>query len=303
MRGKVLKEVDCTHLAPKQVLAILTADWHLRDDVPSARTDDYWLAQERKVAFVSNLQREHGCPVLIAGDLFHKHSPSPFLLQWAITNLPDRIICVPGNHDIPNHNMAMYERSGLAVLEAAGKVKVLNNGYTVDRISGFAYGDPLIDKKAAEVVMLHEMLLTDDMHPLIEGYSANQLRDIFPDADLILTGHNHTPLFDTDAEPLVLNPGSLMRMTAAQGDFHPTVWLWYADENRVEPITIPHEPGIISRDHIDVPEERDERMSAFVDRLRNDIEIGLSFKSNLQQYMTKNKIDELVKKTVWEAVG
>ena len=289
--------------------AILTADWHLRDDRPIARTDDYWSAQELKVAFVSGLQQKHGCPVLHAGDLFHKHSPSPYLLQWVIKHLPKSFVTVPGNHDIPNHNMDRYESSGLAVLEAAGVVKVLRedgtgnwDGFNHSTVIGFPYGAELY-KNSAEMIMLHEMVFNKPPFPGVIGYTPDDLREIFPDAKLISTGHNHTPLFDNTAEPLVLNPGSLMRMTADQTDYEPCVWLWYAKENRVEPIKIPIEKGIICRKHIDAPEERDERMLTFVERLRTDIEIGLSFKNNLEAYMKKNKVPRLVDKTVWEAVG
>lgn len=209
-----------------------------------------------------------------------------------------------------NHNAGLYERSGLAVLEAAEKIVVLRDGghgnwdaFDNIRIAGFEYGAELYNPPTAEIVMLHEMIFGKPPFPGVEGYTPDQLREIFPDAKLILTGHNHTPLFDNKSEPLVLNPGSLMRMTADQGNYHPAVWLWYADENRVEPVTIPHELGIISREHIDVPEARDARMDAFVDRLRNDIEISLSFRNNLTAYMSKNKIDEYVREMVREAVG
>ena len=46
--------------------AILTADWHLRDDQPICRTDDFWSTQWRKVNAVTELQTRHGCPVIHA---------------------------------------------------------------------------------------------------------------------------------------------------------------------------------------------------------------------------------------------
>ena len=287
--------------------AILSADWHLRDDTPLCRLDNYWEAQSRKVAFIRELQEKHGCPVLIAGDLFHKAKPGEHLLQWTINNLPENVIVVPGQHDIPNHNMGLYERSGLAVLEAARKIIVLKNSSLLNStwtmtIHGYPYGTELKDYQA-DIIMIHEMVLAGKMFPGAVGYTPDELREIFPNASLVLAGDNHKPNCDTNLKPIVLNPGSLMRMTADQADYQPAVWLWYAEENRVEPVNIPIQSDIISREHIDTPAERDTRMEAFVDRLRNDIEIGLSFKSNLTAYMNKNNIDKDVQKVVWEAVG
>ena len=50
--------------------AILTADIHLRDDIPICRTDDYWRSMWQKVKFISKLQKQYQVPVLDAGDLF-----------------------------------------------------------------------------------------------------------------------------------------------------------------------------------------------------------------------------------------
>ena len=51
--------------------AILTADWHIRADTPTSRTDDFTAAMWRKVQFINDLANEHNIPILIAGDLGH----------------------------------------------------------------------------------------------------------------------------------------------------------------------------------------------------------------------------------------
>lgn len=289
--------------------AILTADWHLRDDQPVARLDNYWDAQASKMHFIKLLQRQFHCPVIVAGDIFNKPKPGEHLLRWVIENIPDRVVCIPGNHDQINHNMALYDRSGLAVLEAAGKVTVMHSGKEIigmAGIKGFAYGE-VLNPVTAMIVMIHEMTFDANFRgfPGIEGYTPDQLREIFPDAKLILTGHNHMTLFDNASEPLVLNPGPMMRMTADKIGYEPAVWLWFAKDNSVKRVPIPIQSGIevLTRAHIDEPEERDARMEVFVDRLRNDVEIGMSFKNNLTAYIKKNKIDSPVEKAVWEAVG
>ena len=40
---------------------ILTADWHLREDQPVCRTDDFWKAQWAKIDFINDLAEHEGC--------------------------------------------------------------------------------------------------------------------------------------------------------------------------------------------------------------------------------------------------
>ncbi|KKL99820.1 hypothetical protein LCGC14_1810530, partial [marine sediment metagenome] len=81
---------------------ILTSDWHLREDTPICRTDDFWSAQWNKVDQVMALQSKYDCPILHAGDLFHHWKPSPYLLSETIDHLQgSRFYTVYGQHDLP----------------------------------------------------------------------------------------------------------------------------------------------------------------------------------------------------------
>ncbi len=91
---------------------ILTADWHLRDETPPCRIDDFQQAQWDKINEVSSLQRKYNCPVLHAGDLFHYWKPSPWLISKAIQELPGRFFSVAGQHDLPQHSLDLLNKSG-----------------------------------------------------------------------------------------------------------------------------------------------------------------------------------------------
>ena len=132
----------------KQADGILTADMHLRLSTPIGRTDDFVKAQQTKMNFISDLQREHNCPVYDAGDVFNSWKSSPELEAWAIKNLPDNFITIPGNHEIPSHNLNLFYKSSLHVIEVAGKAIVLQNGlcYNDDvdaHVFGFGYGEKI----------------------------------------------------------------------------------------------------------------------------------------------------------------
>ena len=301
----------------KKASAILSADMHLRLDTPEARTDDYRAAQARKVKFLADLQREHDCPILDAGDMFHKWRVEPELEGFALLNLPADIITVPGNHDLPNHSLALYHKSSLHVLEAAGKVRVLKTDsgnrihspdtFVIDgiQILGFPYGEPLVgvDSDSRRTVAIVHAYIGESMPPGVEGYTPAQLLAALPGFDLIVSGHNHVPLVYEHRGRVVVNPGSMMRMFADQGDMKPGVFLWYAGENTVERVEYPIAPSVVSREHIETREARTDRMDAFVARLDSEYEVGLSFEKNIEAHFAKNKTDKKVRELVMEAIG
>ena len=102
---------------------ILASDFHLREDHPVCRTDDFWQAQWKKVDFVSELQEKYDCPVLHAGDLFDFWKPSPYLLTETIKHLPNKFFTVYGQHDLPQHNLKLAYKCGINTLAEAGKLK------------------------------------------------------------------------------------------------------------------------------------------------------------------------------------
>ncbi len=300
--------------------AICVADLHLRDTKPLCRTDNYWEAQERKVAELCQLQRKHGCPLLVAGDVFDVAKPSPFLLQWALKNLPP-FICVPGQHDLPQHSMDLYDRSGLAVLEAGHKATVLREGKPLgldggDRryaIQGFPWGAPMAG--ASEKLTRYIPRRIAIMHRFIANVRAgwqqhcDQISEVFEkmtEFDLIVCGDNHVPFTSKHqnggSTTLLVNPGSFMRMSADQAEYQPRVYLWFADTNEVTPVYLPIEKDVVDRSHIDEPQERDERLEAYVEKLNKNIEVGVSFEKNMEDYLRANKVEEPVVKKVYAAM-
>jgi len=291
--------------------AIFTADIHLREDTPVCRTDDFWAAQARKIAWLEGLQAKYGCPIIDAGDLFCHWKASPFLLQWAIAHMPGRFHTVAGNHDLPSHNLDMFDKSGLRVLEAAKVATVLfEEDMVVDgfRIHGFPWGTPLepcakVFKDRPNIAVCHIMTFSGRKPwPGCTDPGAGTLLKKLAGYDIVLTGHNHKTFIAEDNGRLLINPGSLMRTNADQADHKPCVFLWYAEDNSVEQVFVPIEEGVVSREHLDSVADRDERIEAFVTRLCGDIEIGLSFEKNLEEFFSKNRVRRGVKDLVWDAV-
>lgn len=293
----------------KKIDAIICADLHLREDTPICRIDNYWKAQERKVQYIRALQQKYQCLVFDGGDVFNQWKASPRLLAWAIKAMY-RPITVAGNHDLPQHSLEMFHSSSLAVLEAAGVVRV--NGVYEERgmtIHAVPWGEkiPTIRRgsKSYRRVLIHHVMTYDGNSPWPGAEkSVENALGILDNAqgfDLVVTGDNHKPFVVEDRGRILVNPGSVMRMTADQVDHLPRVYLWNAEGNTVEPHYLPIEAGVVSREHIEEQRVCDERIEAFVSRLHNDVELGISFEQNLEQFFLINKITPQVKQMVWEA--
>lgn len=284
---------------------ILTSDWHLRETTPTCRIDDFWKTQWQKVMFINKLQREHDCPVLHAGDLFDHWKPSPRLLSETMCFLPDKFYTVYGQHDLPQHNFDEQYRSGIFTLEVAGKLTVLPGVHWGKEPETSSFDIPISRTELRCVLVWHKMIWQGKkLWPEQTDPSATAILKKYEDYDLILTGDNHKPFVEEYDGRLLVNPGSLLRQTAAQVDHTPRVYLYYADTNAVRPVMVPIQSGeeTISRDHIDRTEEREGRITAFVERIKGEWDLTLSFEENLEHFFQSNKVLDSVKQIIYDAM-
>ena len=281
--------------------AILCADFHLREDQPVCRTDDFPVAQWLVLDQVKELQKRYDCPVLHSGDLFHHWKPSPALLTETMTHLPAKFWTIYGNHDLPQHSLELKNKSGVYTLWIAGHLNV---------IFGTHWGQlPCEDGKfkyhlaGKNILVWHIMTYqAKTPWPGCEDPMAGKLLRKYPAYDLILTGHNHKTFVEEHEGRLLVNPGSLTRQTSDQINHRPCVFLWYAKTNTVEQVFLNVPEGVISREHIEVQEQREGRIEAFISRLNEDWEAAISFEENIQRCLFSNKVEKEVENIVINAM-
>lgn len=303
--------------------AIFTADWHLTDRTPPCRTDDYMATSFKKISQIIELQdsfsdyfSDETIPIVIAGDVFDQWKPSLRLLCSSLIRFPENVICIPGNHDLPNHNVDRFLECGLSVLDIGtySTETILDPKKTHspdgDHICyhGFPFGSdfhPLkrkIDSSFRNIAVIHEFAYKGrSPFPGATG-KVTSIMNKLKGYDVIVCGDNHKPFTHEKDGQLFVNPGSLMRMTAAQIKHRPRVYLYYADENRVDPYYLDIDPKAVKRDHIDIPKEQMERTFEFVDKLNTDFELGLSFKKNMREFLLTNELPKLVKTKIAAAM-
>jgi predicted phosphodiesterase len=278
---------------------ILTSDWHLREDTPICYIGDYWKDQWDTVDFISDLQKKYNCPVWHAGDLFDKWKPSPMLLSEASKHIPNNLIVVSGQHDLPQHNLELIYKSGIYNLMINGKLSILQNGHWGQSLGDGRTGFIIKGKQAT---LQHLLVYQKKPFPGVSGGFAAGILRKYPQYDLICCGDNHQSFVEEYEGRLLVNPGSMMRMDADQINFKPSIYLWFAEDNTVQRIYLPIVEGVISREHLDIKEQRNERIDAFVSKLNDEYQAEMSFEENLESFFNINNVREPIKEIIYKSL-
>ena len=244
------------------------------------------------------------------GDLFDHWKPSPHLLSETIKHLPEQFYTIYGQHDLPQHNLELAHKCGINCLSEAKKLTIMTECHfgqfpekgSISHIKEST--KPIYNLDSYKKILVwHTFNFQGKLPwPGCEALPASKLLKKYPEYDLIVTGDNHQSFVEEYEGRLCVNPGSMMRMTADQADFKPSVYLWYAETNTVKRVYLPIEPDVISREHIDRQRERDDRLDAFVGRLNTEWEAEVSFEENVTRMIKENKVSEAIEKIVEKAV-
>jgi DNA repair exonuclease SbcCD nuclease subunit len=280
----------------KKADLLLCGDLHLREDTPICRTDNFLNTQWNKLRFIFNLQEEHNCPILCSGDLFDKAKPSLELMSEVSMRIPPNFHTVMGNHDLPNHSMLEKSKCGVFNLWANNKLDILNGTHFNQMPT-----EPSVIIKDKKILVWHVMTYKDELpFPGCTDIKARSILHKYPEYDLVLTGDNHQPFTQTYKGRLLVNPGSMMRQEADQMGYKPCVWLWYADTNTVDPVYLPIEQGVVTREHLDVVEAKSNRIQAFIETLNKEGLDFVNFEHNLKVFLSKNDIHKSVEEIIYE---
>jgi DNA repair exonuclease SbcCD nuclease subunit len=280
---------------------IISGDWHLRDTVPKCRTDDFWSAQWDKVREIWCIHYELACPILLSGDFFHHWKTSPYLLNKTITDIPPNILTIIGNHDQPNHNMELMNKSGLQTLFNSKRISYLENqgdwGFNQSKVIPFKHNHI----QGKEIVVLHLMTYKGKSPwPGCTDPECYELFDWFPDADLIITGHNHKTFTAKKGKQLLVNPGSLTRQSADQIDHKPCVFLYDSTQHKLKKHYLKIKDDVMNVDYLEVQKSKDKRINAFIEKLKHGWDAGLSFEENIERGFKENKIPKNIQQIVFD---
>jgi DNA repair exonuclease SbcCD nuclease subunit len=301
---------------------LLTTDWHLDNNNPLCRTDlDYWGTVKNKIRFVFKTAIKNKCNyILNSADLFEMSVPYNVcfmltelmsLFDEELINYKIPFITTAGNHDLPYHNLNNLNRSALGVLSKAGYVQILDDydqGTSILKngtfIKGFSYGVRFEDapENKCNIGMIHEYVFKKKVPEYMSGTTAKDLVEMYEGWDLILSGHNHEHFVTDIGSTKVVNIGSLLRTKASQHSYIPQIGIYDTETKSLELINVPIQENVVSREHIEVQKEKDQRIAAYVEHLNNNYISGLDFEGNMENHIKVNKFKEKTNNKIWDFV-
>jgi DNA repair exonuclease SbcCD nuclease subunit len=229
-----------------KVIAILCADIHLQHRPPIWRSaeSDWYKAMKRPLTELCELQEKYQCPVLCAGDIFDKWNSPAELINFAMTNLPLSMHCIPGQHDMPEHHPEEIYRSAYASLELADKIITVEEQIISPDIfiQGFPFGIQIKPEprptKMIKIALIHEYVWIGKHKYPTAPKEAELSRDNTHNKiyngklygyDIIVYGDNHKGFSTKIGKTTIWNCGTLMRRHSDEIDYKPRVGLLHSN--------------------------------------------------------------------------
>jgi DNA repair exonuclease SbcCD nuclease subunit len=275
---------------------------------------------ERSLWEISDLAESHKADVLYAGDIFDKWNPPVELVNWALKNLPPGY-AIPGNHDLPLHQVDLVHRSAYWTLVEAGKLTHLLPGQTYERghrkggktvfLYAFPFGEGETPKPckvrepAIHIALTHEYLWVPGagFHGAPEESRLGRRARAFAPFDVVVVGDNHIGFSrKLKSGTTVFNCGTVFRRKSNEARYRPQVGLVRAS-GEVEPHYLD-----VSQDKITelVPDEEqgaEGDMEDFVTELLKTGDDSLDFEDAVKQALDRVKAGPLVREIVVTALG
>lgn len=272
---------------------LITSDWHLRADTPRCRLDNFVETQKKILDFIKALSKEHNVPIYIAGDIFHKPRVPPVMESMFLSITNKNTYIMPGQHDIPNHNMENLRESSFHVISF--------NSNNWD--NWVPFGNKEVNKTEGELLGIHE-LVVDDKSNLGEFTDVSTAYDIlkrYPNFKYIVAGDNHRGFVHKGRDGrYVIVPGCITRQASDFMDYTPHIILLDTDIDEITEIPVPDPIEMVTNEYTVKEEQRNERILTFVESIKKADKVGLSFQDNLEKAMKINKIDKGVEKVIHE---
>jgi len=280
---------------------LVAGDTHFRRSVPEARLDrdDEWIdVQMQALRWFGNLSLEKKAERIFTGDIFDS-SNEPLSIMDSVAGeilYGTPLSIIPGNHDLRHHTQV--RRTSYGILE-----RVL--GQTEQKWEMTEDNEPFLKwiETRDRCMIIHTLTWETEKqrpHPDAGGITADELLDRYPDVKWIFTGDNHQAFHHERDGRHVINPGCFLRHKANEIDYIPTVFLVDLDTEGVEVVSVPDPSGKITDAHRRGKEERDERLQAVIDKVRDGNAVSFSFTDNVTDALRDKKVSPKVRKEVEE---
>ena len=310
-----------------EVIAILCADIHLSHKPPIWRSNepDWYAAMARPLVEIQELSEEYDCPVLCAGDIFDKWNSPAELINFALEHFPKKISAIPGQHDLPEHNLDNIYRSAYETLVRAKKIEnlipLILQPHLGISLKSFPFGIDIRPLKKEERSKLNIALVHDyvwygkakypnapeekEIPKGIKKPNKHMVNGKYYGYDVIVYGDNHKSFLTHIGKTTIFNCGTLMRRKSDEEDYKPQVGLLFSDSS-VERyyLDISKDVHLTVDDTVKEAEALDEiDMEVFAKELRKLGSSALDFANAIKQFWTREKTKQKVQDIILKAMG
>jgi len=314
---------------------LCVGDLHLRASPTKYRMEDveaFYEVQRSKLHWIIDQALEYGCHAIIqAGDFFDSPNVPYSVLNMAMSELKrfqehGPVLVVYGQHDLRYHSashlyntpLMSLKESGLVFL--AGKkpyVLASSKSDEVVFIYGAGWGDPIprpldeskasgvLKRKTLNVLIVHRLISDQPLFPGHKYCSSVLFLRKAKGFDLIVSGDNHQFFIRRlrSENRVLVNCGSVLRLTVEQRDFQPKVVLVDVGEEgvKIEKIlSIPIHKEVFDLQRLERERqiELNKALGEFISQLQNRMEVKLDFVSNLNQCLKRIKLDPIAKQVL-----
>ncbi len=285
---------------------LITSDWHIRSDTPICRTDDFQKTQSECLNEVAYLAKKYKVDAIIdAGDTFNIARPNnaqelEIMLYDIFKDIP--VYFIAGNHELLFHRLENIDKGSIGV---AHRFSNWVNGSTRENgvsISLFNFNEeiekfPVSNEEFGvhiKIAVIHRYCSEKQTPFFIKGgITASDLLKENPDYNLIVTGDNHHGFIYEEDGRFVINPGCLNRQAADMKSYKPRCYIFDTEALHYDELfLLDNKLEDVTEEHIIKNEERDERITAFVESLKTNRNISLSFEDNLKKFMEENDLEK-----------
>lgn len=301
-----------------KVHAVCCSDLHLSHRRPVCRSDDWYQVQGRYLKQLARLANRHEVPTLIAGDLFDTWNQPPELINFVIKHLKlfkCKIWAVPGQHDLPYHDLHQIRKSAYWTLVESGVLHHLqtktcvsyqNDGSLGVIVHPFGWGTEFAsslqcDPEAINIALVHHYVWARDCsYPDAKPnqHASKILKQLPEFFDAIVCGDNHIPF----EHGRIFNCGTFMRRKLDEIQHLPRVGLLKSDRA----VVLQSLPLDVSQDEFvsdhDNSTEGERQWSGFVEELNTLGPEALDFRAAVLRVLDDAEVGKRVRRVVLEAV-